>query len=228
MEEKRKPFMTISFRQPRHSLAIFVIMLLIGAVAGASAIQEFQRWQKQMLQTEARLHETETVLTKTENRLQETKTSLEEIETKLQETEAELLDAERKLESYLPISPLDEPIAFISDTWGISALTCIRMPQGYWTGWGSEDGIGRLLYYHARDWDSVETINESGQYTLVGEDEWGANWDEEEGFESYAYYTHVAVQESQPFTWSKSKDWYSNKESWEGRLTDYCREALQE
>ncbi len=227
MEEKRKPYVTISFRQPRHSLAVLVIMLSIGVIAGAFVIQEFQRWQKQMLETEARLHETEGTLREMTNRLHTTETSLNETGTKLQETEAELLEAKKQLETYLPISPLNEPIAFISDTWGISALTCIRMPQGYWTGWGSEDGIGRLLFYFAREWDSVESINENGQYTLVGEDEWGANWDEEEGFQNQSYYTHAAVQESHPFTWSKSKYWYNNKESWEGRLTDYCREALQ-
>lgn len=228
MEEKRKPYMTISFRQPRHSLALFVIMLSIGVVVGAFGIQEYQRWQNQMLATEARLQETEAVLTKTADRLQETKISLEEVETKLQGTEAELLEAKQQLEAYLPISPLNEPVAFISDKWGVNAFACLRMPQGYWTGWGSEDGIGRLLFYYAREWDSVEAITQSDQYTLVGEDVWGANWDEAEGFDSYEYYTHVAVQESHPFTWSKSKDWYSNKESWEGRFVDYCREALQE
>ena len=227
MEEKNKPYVTISFRQSRHSLAILVIVLLIGVIVGAFGIQEFQRWQLKLLVTQARLHDTETVLITTENRLQETKTNLEAVETKLQDTEAALLEARKQLETYLPISPLNEPVAFISHSWGVNALTCTRTPQGYWTGWGSEDGIGRLLYYYAREWDSVEAINESGQYTLAGEDEWGAYWDEEEGFENQSYYTHVAVQELHPFTWSKSKDWYSNKESWEGRLTDYCREALQ-
>ena len=284
MDEKRKPYVTISFRQPRLSGAIIAIILFLGMIAGAFGFQEVQRWQNKLLDSEARLHETEGKLTETTNRLhetegeltettsrlhetegkltetasrlhetetrlqetktelrvtenslaetttrlQETETSRAETETRLQEVEAELLEAKEQLEAYLPISPLHEPIAFISDKWGVSALACIRMPQGYWTGWGSEDGIGRLLYYSARKWDSVESINLSGKYKFVGEEEWSANWDEEEGFESRSYYTHVAVRESHPFTWSKSKDWISNVESWEGRLNDYCRNALQQ
>ena len=226
MEDKRKPYLTVSFRQPRHSLAILFIMLSIGVVAGASAIQELQRWQKQMQETEARLHETETVLTKTENRLQETKTSLVAIESKLQDTEAELLDAERKLAAYLPISPLDEPIAFISTKWGIDAIACTQLPKGF-TASGDENGEGRLLYYYAMEWDTVEAIEVSDQYKFVGEDEWGANWDEDEGFDNWGYFMHLAVLESHPFIWSKSKDWLNNKAGWESRLSDYCREALQ-
>ena len=49
MEEKRKPYLTISLRQPQHSLAVLFIMLSIGVIAGAFGIQEIQRWQKQML-----------------------------------------------------------------------------------------------------------------------------------------------------------------------------------
>ncbi|MCY3780629.1 MAG: hypothetical protein OXG78_10000 [Chloroflexi bacterium] len=225
MEEKRKPYVTISFRQPRHSFATLVILLSIGVIAATFGIQEIQRWQKQMRATEARLHETETVLTETEDRLQETETSFAETETKLQETEAELLDAKRQLESYLPISPLNEPIAFLSTKWGVHALTCIRMPQGYWTSWGTDDAVGRLLFYSAREWDTVDAINESGQYTLVGKDEWSVYWDE--GAESSDYYIRADVQELNPLTWSKLKSWSRNLDRWEGRLTAYCREALQ-
>lgn len=227
MEEKRKPYLTISLRQPQHSLAVLFIMLSIGVIAGAFGIQEIQRWQKQMLETEARLHDTESDLTKSENRLQEMKASMEEIETKLQETEADLLDAMRKLEAYLPISLLSEPIAFISTKWGIDAIACTKMPQGY-RARGDEDGEGRLIYYFATKWDSVEAIVLSGKYRLVGEDEWSADWDEEEeGFSSYSYHMDVHVLDLHPFTWSKSKDWYTNRVRWESRLTDYCREALQ-
>lgn len=231
MEEKRKPYVTVSFKQPQFSRAMVAIILLVAAAFG---IQEIQRWQKRMLATRVRLHEVEgklvetaTRLHETETRLNATETELQTTEAKLHETEAELVAAKQQLQSYLPISPLDEPVAFIAYKWGISALTCIRMPQGYWTGWGSEDGIGRLLYYYTRQWDSVEAINQSGQYTLVGEDEWSDNWNADDGFENQGYYTHVAVQDLHPFTWSKSKDWHSNKESWVGRLTDYCRAILQ-
>ena len=62
------------------------------------------------------------------------------------------------------------------------------MPQGY-RARGDEDGEGRLLYYYATEWDSVEAIVLSGKYRLVGEDEWSADWDEEEeGFSSYSYH----------------------------------------
>ena len=226
VEEKRKPYLTISFRQPRHSLVVLFIMLSIGLIAGAFGIQEFQRWQKQILETEARLHDTESELTQAENRFQMMKASLEAVETKLQETEAELLDSKRKLEAYLPISLLNEPIAFISTKWGIDAIACTKMPEGY-TGAGDELGEGRLLYYYATEWDTVEAIDQSDQYKFVGEDEWGANWDEDEGFDNWGYYMHVAVLESHPFTWSKSKDWLNNKDGWESRLTVYCRDTLQ-
>ena len=227
MEEKRKPYLTISVRQPRHSFTILVILLSIGVIAGSIGIQELQRWQQQRLETEARLQDTEADLVDTENQLQETRANLQAIEIRLQETEVELLDAKIKLESYLPITSLSEPIAFISTSWGIDSITCILMPQGFWTGWGTQLGIGRLLFYYARKWDSVEAIDESGQYILLGEDEWAADWDAEEGYANRAYYTHVAVQESHPFTWSDSKGWFNNSESWERRLIDYCREVLQ-
>ncbi|MDE2854271.1 MAG: hypothetical protein OXN88_08885 [Chloroflexota bacterium] len=254
MDEKRKPFVTISFRQPRFSGAFVAALLAVVVIAGAFGIQEFQRWHRKMLVTEARLYDAEGALTEadarlneaearmtqttsrlheiedafdeTTTRLQETEIRLNESEAKLQETEADLIEAKKQLEAYLPITPLNEPIAFTSDTWGINAFACIRMPQGYWTGWGPEDSIGRLLFYYAREWHSVEEVEESGQYTLVGEDEWGADWDKEEGFQSRSYYTHVAVQESHPFAWSKSKYWHNNSESWVRRLTDYCRETL--
>ncbi|MDE2749916.1 MAG: hypothetical protein OXI34_13230 [Chloroflexota bacterium] len=255
MDEKRKPFVTISFRQPRFSGAFVAALLAVVVIAGAFGIQEFQLWQRKMLVTEARLYDAESALTEadarlneaearmtqttsrlheiedafdeTTTRLQETEIRLNESEAKLQETEADLIEAKKQLEAYLPITPLNEPIAFTSDTWGINAFACIRMPQGYWTGWGPEDSIGRLLFYFAREWDSVEAIKETGLYTLVGGDDWSDSWDVETWSDSQFYYSHVAVQDSNPFTWSKSNYWYNNKDSWQGRLSDYCRETFQ-
>ena len=181
------------------------IVLLVAAVAGTLGIQEYQRWQKQLLDTETRLQETEE---------------------KLLETESELLEAQGKLEGYLLVSPLSEPIAFMSTSWGIDAIACTQMPLGY-RAWGNTAATGRLLFYFTTEWDSVESIDQSDQYWLVGKDEWGARWDEEEEFESYGYYMRVDVQELHPFTWSKSKDWMNNRDSWEDRLNDYCRDTLQ-
>lgn len=256
MDEKRKPYVTISFRQPRLSRAILAMMLSIGLIAGAFGIEQIQRWHKQMQDTEARLHETEAALTEstsrlnetegkltqttsrlheledefteTTSRLKETETRLNETEAKLQETEVELLEAKKQVETYLPISPLNEPIAFwYSSKWGIDAAACMRMPNGYWTpGWGHNDGAGRVLFYFAREWDTVEAIQASDQYTLVGE-EWSEDWDDEEGVVYDAFYTRKDVLDSRPFIWSKSKGYSDNRVRWEARLRDYCRELLQ-
>jgi len=256
VDEKRKPFVTISFRQPRFSGAFVAALLAVVVIAGAFGIQEVQRWQRQVLVTEARLYDAESSLTEadarlneaeakltqttnrlheikdafdeTASRLQETEIRLNESEAKLQETEADLIEAKKQLEAYLPISPLNEPIAFwYSSKWGIDAAACMRMPNGYWTpGWGHNDGAGRVLFYFAREWDTVEAIQASDQYTLVGE-EWSEDWDDEEGVVYEAFYTRKDVLDSRPFIWSKSKDYGDNRVRWEARLRDYCRELLQ-
>ena len=154
MDDKRKPYLTISVRKPRFSSAMVAIVLLVAAVAGTLGIQEYQRWQKQLLDTETRLQETEE---------------------KLLETESELLEAQGKLEGYLLVSPLSEPIAFMSTSWGIDAIACTQMPLGY-RAWGNTAATGRLLFYFTTEWDSVESIDQSDQYWLVGKDEWGARW----------------------------------------------------
>ena len=69
--------------------------------------------------------------------------------------------------------------------------------------------LGQLLFYYAREWDSVEAINESGQYTLVGGDEWSDQLGcGNTGLTANSITLISAVQDSNPFTWSKSKDWY--------------------
>ena len=98
MDEKRKPFVTISFRQPRFSSAFVAALLAVVVIAGAFGIQEFQRWHRKMLVTEARLYDAESALTEADARLNEAEARMTQTTGRLQELEDAFTETASRLQ----------------------------------------------------------------------------------------------------------------------------------
>lgn len=221
MSEKRKPYVTISIKKPRIShLVSLMLILIIGAVAGTFGIQEYGRWQE----TKAELRETEGLLTEQTTRLQET-------EANLQATEAELQAVKSKYnaEEYLRVWQSHEPAGFHIDRENgglvLQAVTCY-IPQDNEPSNDVYDDIGPLVHYNIVNRHTVMTLSQSDKYKLVGQDQMSAGWADDE-YVSQHYYTHQAVFDRYPYTWSSSKDWGSNWRGWDERIRTYCQETFR-
>ncbi|MCY4072610.1 MAG: hypothetical protein OXG60_15050 [Chloroflexi bacterium] len=215
MEEKRKPFVTIFIRKPRVSRLVSAVLILLLIVAmGLFGMQEVERWQEKMRETE--------------RQLQERSVSLQEAESRLQHAEMRLDEAERKLLQDSPVWQLREPVGYYLGYSGfvtnLSEATLVFCELSALDVQGEESAVDGHLFFltvraHLRS-DLIPTDD----YQLVGRDKDSARWDAE--YLSDEYYMGKRVLEISPFEWSSAKDWEDNFQDWQDHLRTFCDETF--
>ena len=209
MEEKRKPFVTIFIRKPRVSrLVSAVLILFLIAAIGLFGMQEVERWQAKMRETERQLQER----------------SLS-----LQEAEARLHEAERKLSQDSPVWQLREPVGyylgysgFVTNRAEVTLVFCKLSAVGVP---GDDSAVDGRLFFLTISAHLVSDVIPIVDYQLVGRDKDSAKWDTE--YLSDDYYMGKRVLEKSPFTWSSAKDWEDNFQDWQDHLHAFCDETFK-
>lgn len=198
MDEKRKPYATISFRRPRLSqVAAAVLASLLFASVAALLLNEIEGWRSSLRESEVQLQAAQELLFR---------------------TEADLHDARDAL-LHDPLSRLAlRPVGLAVPSFGreayqsdAEATFCLRMP----------DGLEPFFVAKTNDLNYVGALIEGGDYELTGKDELSANWVQGR-YMNDDYYTRKDVLERLPYQWSRSKTWSTNKAGWETRLRQFC------
>ncbi len=208
MEEKRKPFVTIFIRKPRVSRLVSAVLILLLIVAmGLFGIQEVERWQAKMRETERQLQERSV---------------------SLQEAEARLHEAERKLLQDSPLWQLREPVGYYLGYSGfvtnLAEATLVFCELGALDAQGEESAVDGHLYFLTISTHLIADVIPPVDYQLVGRDKDSARWDTE--YLSDDYFMGKRVLEISPFTWSSAKDWEDNFQDWQDHLRAFCDETF--
>ena len=216
MKEKIKPGGAQCFRKPRFSqLVSSALVLFIVAAIARVGVNEHQRWQ-------AKLGETE-------SQLQERSSSLIESESRLRVVEAQLKETRRKLAERKPLwEHLLKPVGLYVQMDSIrfpTGIACTFLPRSA-NAEGSDlyAEIGPIIFYYA-DIFHLQTLNslvDSGKYIHVGSDGLNADWDEDDIGPGNDYYVRKDLIDQYDFGWSSSKPWIENWRNWKRGLRDYC------
>ena len=210
MDEKRKPFATITISKPRFSqVTAGILMLMIAATAVTYHLRESDRWHVQ-LQDVTR-------------QLLEGAASLSEAEDRVLTLEQQLLEAENKLRDAPSLWQLDEPAGFFIDPQStlsgrrtLMAMACMRVSHSF----------EPYVFYFSSDQAVIEAFTQREDFLLVGQAKNSADWEYSVDI-SEDFYTHAAAYDRYPYKWSESRDWLSNEESWYDRLVLYCEESVE-
>ncbi|MYD10659.1 MAG: hypothetical protein F4X02_11535 [Chloroflexi bacterium] len=198
MDDKRKPYATVSIRRPRLSqVTAAVLASLLFASAAAFVLREIEGWRSS---------------------LRDSQDQLQAAQEQFATTEAEL----RVIRNALRHSPLSyqtlRPVGFAVPSYGMGAYQsdaeatfCLRMP----------DGLEPYFVAQTNDLSYVGALIESGDYELAGKDELSAGWIQGR-YMNDDYYTRKDVLERLPYQWSRSETWSSNSARWETRLRQFC------
>ena len=198
MDEKRKPYATISIRRPRLAqVTAAVLASLLFASAAAFVLREIEGWRDRLHAREIQLDAAQDLLAR---------------------TEADLHDARDAL-MHDPLSRLElRPVGLAVPSYGMGAYQsdaeatfCLRMPEG----------LDPFFVAQTNDLSYVGALIESGDYELAGKDELSANWVQGR-YMNDDYYTRKDVLERLPYQWSRSETWSNNRARWEGRLRRFC------
>ncbi|MCY3779420.1 MAG: hypothetical protein OXG78_03840 [Chloroflexi bacterium] len=198
MDEKRKPYATISIRRPRLSqVTAAVLASLLFASVAAFVLKEIEGGRTSLRDSESQLQAAQDLIAKTEAELRVVRDAL-------------LHD---------PLSRLTlRPVGLAVQSYGMGAYQseaeatfCLRMP----------DGLEPYFVAEANDLEYIGALIEGGDYELAGKDELSAEWFQGR-YINTDYYTRKDVLERRPYQWSRSKTWSSNKAAWESRLRQFC------
>lgn len=211
MDNKRKPYATLTIRKPRMSqVAATTIMILLAALAVSWHLSETSRLKQQALDASARL--------------QERSDALRQARVGLHEAEAQLADAEARLNASLASWRLQEPVGFYIDPEDylsgrrmLKAVACI----------GAADGFEPYIAYGTADPDVIAEFVGRDDYVLAGQAKASADWSFTDEI-SEDFYTRADVMEKFPYRWSDLRAWLSNESNWYDRLYTFCEEAARQ
>lgn len=210
MNEKRKPFATITFSKPRVSLVTAGILMLFLAVAAvAYHIREIERLNARLQNVTGQLLDGTATLSDWADRSLTLEQQLEEAETKLREAQS--------------FWQLREPAGFyivphdaLSGRRTLRAIACLPIANGF----------EPYVFYVSSDREVIEDFVQREEYLLVGQAKTSADWEYSDEI-SEDFYTHTAAYDRFPYKWSTLRDWLSNEDSWYERLYVYCEESVE-
>lgn len=209
MDEKRKPFATITFRKPRISLLLSALLITaIAAVAVGSVLQERAE----------RTAELESL----EISLQDAQSSLRQTEADLDANEDRLRAAESRLADYY--KHFAEPAGYYDYSEGkgkwLRLFSCSRVVLDSFTPDGDGDGA-TLVSYNVIDRKATADLTRRDNYDLVGE----FNWTPPGEMSKIIYfYLRQDVLGDAAFTWPGSDDWAIVHRNWEDYLDEHCHQ----
>lgn len=211
MDNKQKPYATLTIRKPRMSqVAATTIMILLAALAVSWHMSETS-WLQQQVQAKNVL-------------LQEHGVALRQTQIELRDAEAQLADAEARLSASLASWRLQEPVGFYIDPEDylsgrrmLKAVACI----------GGADGFEPYIAYGTADPDIIAEFGGRDDYVLAGQAKASADWSFSDEI-SEDFYTRADVMEKFPYRWSDLRDWLGNETNWYDRLYTFCEEAARQ
>lgn len=204
MDDKRKPYATISIRKPRVSLLVSAfIMFAIAAVATSGYLQE-----RDQLAAE---------LKSFEDSLGIAQSNLRQAEADLSAVEEKLTAAESKLAEYQ--AAYAEPVGYYDYSEGtgksLRLFSCSPVVMDSHISRDSNSAI--LVAYNLLDRKATADLTRNDHYVAVGEYDWSPRGDE---FETIFFYMRQDLRDA--FTWRDNEDWSLVHRNWEDYLEDYC------
>ena len=209
MNDKRKPYASITFYKPRFPrIVAAAILLLLIAALGSLAWREIDGWR--------------TALNQAEQRLQESADLLHARTQRLQAVEAQLDKAQQRLRT--------EPLTWRTlEPAGFSVEPNIGGWQGLMT--ATVCARGHMFFHAYTHFFSmnrffVAELMHSGNYELVGKQRYyGAGADRDQYIR---YYTHKDALEFDAYTWDSARASADDHvEAWQSRLASYCSASYE-
>lgn len=200
MNEKRKPYATITFRKPRISLLVSAFMILaLVAVAASGYLQERDAQAAQL----GALHDS----------LQQSRAEFSVIEAELSAAETELVDYRQQFARPLGYYDYSEGMGKWMRHFACSRIVLDSVLPG------EVDG-GTLVSYNVLDRRANADLKRRDNYSFVGEYEWTPKG---ELSETIYFYIREDVLTDGAFTWPDSNEWDVLHRNWEDYLDDHCQ-----
>lgn len=208
MDEKRKPYATLTIRKPRISLMLSAILIVaIVAVAAGGVLQERDKRDAE--------------LKSLADSLQIAQSNQRQAEADVSALEAELSAAESKLTDYR--QPFADPLGYYdySEDRGqwLRLFSCSHIVLDSFTP-GDGDGA-TMVSYNVLDRKATADLTRRDNYDLVGEFDWKP---EGEKPRALFFYMRRDVLEEGAFSWPDSDDWPVVHRNWEDYLDDHCHD----
>lgn len=206
MDEKRKPYATISFRKPSGSFLLSAFLTL--AIVSIVVISILQEREKQALQ-----------LASLQISLEDAQFSLRQAEEELGAVAARLSAAESKLAKYQ--QQFAEPVGYFNLPGGqgkaLRLFSCsVIALESLLDG---DSSSATLIAYDVLDHKVSANLRERANYESVGEYTWSSGSDE---VETMFFYLRQDVLAVDPFSWADSEDWAVVYPNWEDYLDEHC------
>lgn len=211
MNDKRKPYASITFYKPRFSrfVATVILLVLLAGALGGLALSEIDGWR--------------TALQISEQQLQEREELLREFTWRLQDVSDQLDIAERRLRT--------EPLTWRTlEPAGLSVLSSISGSEGLFTAAVCARGhkyFEAYTHFYSRNRFFVsELALLSGNYKYVGNERHGKDSSSRDRY--IRYYTHQDALEFNDITWVSTETHTSNDvQAWQNRLASYCSASFE-
>ena len=211
MNEKRKPYASITIYKPRfaRSVATAVLLLLLVTVLAGLALSEMDGWR--------------TALEETELALQERTALLEERTQRLQAVEDQLEKAERRLRTEPLTWRTLEPAGFsvepnIGGWQGLLTATVCARGHMYYEAYTHFFSLKRSFIAELMHGGAYELVGKQRPYGVVGADR--------DHF--IRYYTRKDVLEFNSYTWNTTGFSASDHvDAWRDRLASYCSASFE-
>ena len=199
MDEKRKPYATITIRKPRTSLLLSAILIAaIVAVAAGSILQERDAQAAQL------------------SALQD---SVETAQAGLQQSQAELAAANATLLDYR--QQFADPLSYYDYSEGqgkwLRLFACSDIVLDSLTRGVSG---GTIVAYNVLDRKANAHLKRRDDYSLVGEYDWAPGG---EKMETIYFYMRQDVLTQGAFNWPDSNEWSVLHRNWEDYLIEHCQ-----
>jgi hypothetical protein len=210
LNDKRKPYASITIYKPRLSrfVATAILLVLLAGALGGMALREIDGWR--------------TALKVTELQLQERTELLDERTARLQAVESQLEQAERRLRTEPLLWRTLEPAGFSvmpsNNGWqGLLTATVCARGHRYYEGYTHFFSLNRFF---------VSELALSGNYEYVGKER---NGKDRAGRDQYIrYYTHRDALKFNSSTRVSTENFSSDDvQAWRDRLASYCSATFE-